>query len=193
MNKILVRGIDSKLSEFSCENYENFVEEYSEWTKIPREHLRISQCSRGVSEINPDFIVCVSLKVCGGKGGFGSLLRGQGMFARVDNFEACRDLNGRRIRHINDEIRLAQWKQKQAEKEEEERKKAEEKEEKVVVPAKRKTKADPNYKSAVDDCVKGVKSALAAGLKKKNDEPIKKAKIEEEDNEKDNKINDKSN
>lgn len=51
----------------------------------------------------------------GVKGGFASLLRGQGMIVRVNNFEACRDLNGRRIRHVNNEIRLAKWKKKKEE------------------------------------------------------------------------------
>lgn len=106
MDKILVRGVDSKLIEFDfCDD---FLHEYSRHTQIPLDNIRISQCSKPVVTINPKFILNISLKVCGGKGGFGSLLRGQGMIARVDNFEACRDLNGRRIRHVNDEIRLAE-------------------------------------------------------------------------------------
>ena len=40
----------------------------------------------------------------GGKGGFGSLLRSVKPKAQQDdNFEACRDLSGRRLRHINNE------------------------------------------------------------------------------------------
>ena len=49
----------------------------------------------------------------GGKGGFGSLLKQQGRKAgkKVSDFGACRDLNGRRLRHVNDEIRLRKFRQ----------------------------------------------------------------------------------
>jgi hypothetical protein len=52
----------------------------------------------------------------GGKGGFGTLLRGQskqaGARTTVD-FGACRDLSGRRLRHVNDEIKLRKWRELQ--------------------------------------------------------------------------------
>ena len=52
--------------------------------------------------------------VRGGKGGFGTLLRGQskqaGARTTVD-FGACRDLSGRRLRHVNDEIKLRRWRE----------------------------------------------------------------------------------
>lgn len=47
----------------------------------------------------------LSGRMLGGKGGFGSMLRAQGgrMNAqKTTNFEACRDLQGRRIRTVND-------------------------------------------------------------------------------------------
>ena len=43
-------------------------------------------------------------RLVGGKGGFGSMLRAIG--ARIEkttNHEACRDLNGRRMRDVNNE------------------------------------------------------------------------------------------
>ncbi|KAL3817104.1 hypothetical protein ACHAXA_009935 [Cyclostephanos tholiformis] len=53
----------------------------------------------------------------GGKGGFGTLLRGQskqaGARTTVD-FGACRDLSGRRLRHVNDEIKLRLWRDARA-------------------------------------------------------------------------------
>jgi len=52
------------------------------------------------------------LRICGGKGGFGSLLRGAPSRVgqkKTTNFEACRDLSGRRLRHVNNEKRLAEW------------------------------------------------------------------------------------
>jgi len=50
--------------------------------------------------------VRVSLRIVGGKGGFGSLLRGAPANPGVKkktNFEDSRDLSGRRIRHVNNE------------------------------------------------------------------------------------------
>lgn len=49
----------------------------------------------------------------GGKGGFGSLLRGAGTKAgqkKTNNFDACRDMSGRRLRHVNAEKKLEEWK-----------------------------------------------------------------------------------
>ncbi|XP_057463975.1 uncharacterized protein LOC130753848 [Actinidia eriantha] len=49
----------------------------------------------------------------GGKGGFGSLLRGAATKAgqkKTDNFDACRDMSGRRLRHVNVEKKLEEWK-----------------------------------------------------------------------------------
>ena len=43
-----------------------------------------------------------------GKGGFGTLLKGQSKQAGAKttlDFGACRDLSGRRLRHVNDEIK----------------------------------------------------------------------------------------
>ncbi|XVE73718.1 hypothetical protein DITRI_Ditri11bG0141200 [Diplodiscus trichospermus] len=55
----------------------------------------------------------LSLRLLGGKGGFGSLLRGAATKAgqkKTSNFEACRDMSGRRLRHVNAEKRLEEWK-----------------------------------------------------------------------------------
>src|SRR4051794_20552838 len=56
--------------------------------------------------------VCSSL--VGGKGGFGAMLRSQAKQkakTKTTDFGACRDLSGRRLRHINDEIILSKWKE----------------------------------------------------------------------------------
>lgn len=47
----------------------------------------------------------LSIRMIGGKGGFGSMLRAQGgrMNAQKStNFDACRDLQGRRVKDVND-------------------------------------------------------------------------------------------
>ena len=48
----------------------------------------------------------------GGKGGFGAMLRSMGKAGGANatrDFGACRDLSGRRLRHVNDEIALERW------------------------------------------------------------------------------------
>src|SRR3546814_3666542 len=52
-----------------------------------------------------------------GKGGFGAMLRTMGKTSGKEstNFGACRDLSGRRLRHVNDEIILKKWQEAQAE------------------------------------------------------------------------------
>lgn len=66
--------------------------------------------------------VTVVASVCGGKGGFGANLRGGpgGLKTKkTTNFDACRDLSGRRLRHAKAEERLREWAIKQAEREKE--------------------------------------------------------------------------
>lgn len=77
----------------------------------------------------------------GGKGGFGSLLRGSGKTAMTENEDACRDLSGRRLRLVNADKKLKDWadadkqrkETKQAAKEERDRAKAEQRAEDVQV------------------------------------------------------------
>jgi len=57
------------------------------------------------------------LRVAGGKGGFGSLLRASRSGATTTNFDACRDLSGRRIRHVNAERKLAEDQRREKERE----------------------------------------------------------------------------
>ncbi|KAI4468365.1 splicing factor sf3a-related [Holotrichia oblita] len=69
--------------------------------------------------IKPESIDII-LRTCGGKGGFGSMLRAIGaQIEKTTNREACRDLSGRRLRDINEEKRLKKWIAQQAEREKE--------------------------------------------------------------------------
>lgn len=57
-------------------------------------------------------VVHLLIRVRGGKGGFGSLLRGAATKAgqkKTNNFDACRDMSGRRLRHVNAEKKLEEW------------------------------------------------------------------------------------
>ncbi|KAI6702603.1 hypothetical protein NL676_011739 [Syzygium grande] len=60
----------------------------------------------------------LSLRLPGGKGGFGSLLRGAATKAgqkKTNNFDACRDMSGRRLRHVNAEKKLEEWRAEEEE------------------------------------------------------------------------------
>ena len=50
------------------------------------------------------YCIRVHVRVPGGKGGFGSMLRAIGaQIEKTTNREACRDLSGRRMRDVNNE------------------------------------------------------------------------------------------
>jgi hypothetical protein len=68
------------------------------------------------NNLNPNDIYSIRPLMLGGKGGFGSLLKGQPpVKKRTNNFDSCRDLSGRRIRHVNQEKMLQEWQKKKAE------------------------------------------------------------------------------
>ncbi|KAJ1688147.1 hypothetical protein LUZ63_019537 [Rhynchospora breviuscula] len=88
---------------------------------LPLQFLRLTSGTREVSDqtlisadgdyLFPSLSLLPSLR--GGKGGFGSLLRGAASKAgqkKTSNFDACRDMSGRRLRHVNAEKRLEEWK-----------------------------------------------------------------------------------
>ncbi|KAM5555629.1 hypothetical protein ABKV19_023515 [Rosa sericea] len=93
-----------------------------EITKIPLRHQRLLTGTRHLGD--DDSVISCSdaphhfptvhllLRLVGGKGGFGSLLRGAATKAgqkKTSNFDACRDMSGRRLRHVNAENKLQEW------------------------------------------------------------------------------------
>ncbi|XP_047055089.1 replication stress response regulator SDE2-like [Lolium rigidum] len=85
-------------------------------THIPPTSLRLVTGRRTISPtttlLAPFPSASTLLRLRGGKGGFGSLLRGAASKAgqkKTSNFDACRDINGRRLRHVNAERRLEEW------------------------------------------------------------------------------------
>jgi hypothetical protein len=112
------------------------------------------------------------LRLCGGKGGFGALLRGQGRDGKItDNFDAMRDLSGRRVRHVEAEKKLKQWEQESKERELEQlalkhmkdmaRQARKERDFQVNV-----EEVKREHKEAADRVVEAVHTALAEGLHK---------------------------
>ncbi|KAE9616039.1 hypothetical protein Lal_00017207 [Lupinus albus] len=100
-------------------------------TGIPPHHQRLLTGTRHFSDAetttttlscshnsNTFPTVHLLLRLNGGKGGFGSLLRGAATKAgqkKTDNFDACRDMSGRRLRHVNAEKRLQEWRETEEE------------------------------------------------------------------------------
>ncbi|KAG6663681.1 replication stress response regulator SDE2 [Carya illinoinensis] len=93
-----------------------------EITRIPSCHQRLLTGVHQISDEStiscPDDGVAIFptvnllLRLVGGKGGFGSLLRGAATKAgqkKTNNFDACRDMSGRRLRHVNAEKKLEEW------------------------------------------------------------------------------------
>jgi hypothetical protein len=79
-----------------------------------------AQSSLQHTGLSQDDTVSLLLRLKGGKGGFGALLRGQGRDGKVTtNYDACRDLNGKRIRLVNAEKKQAEWQAKAGERLEE--------------------------------------------------------------------------
>uniref|UniRef100_A0A1D1Y4G9 UPF0667 protein C1orf55 n=1 Tax=Anthurium amnicola TaxID=1678845 RepID=A0A1D1Y4G9_9ARAE len=86
--------------------------------------LQLQRLVSGCREIRDETLISASddgifpscsllLRLRGGKGGFGSLLRGAATKAgqkKTNNFDACRDMSGRRLRHVNAEKKLEEWK-----------------------------------------------------------------------------------
>lgn len=75
-----------------------------------RSVLHDSQVLEGLAEMAP---LRMMLSLQGGKGGFGALLRSTKAKAgqkKMDNNSACRDLNGRRLRHVQAEKKILEWK-----------------------------------------------------------------------------------
>jgi len=72
-------------------------------------------------------ITNLSVSVLGGKGGFGSMLRAQGgkmSSKKTTNVESCRDLQGRRLKTINDATKLVEYLNKESERKRKKRKKS---------------------------------------------------------------------
>ena len=62
----------------------------------------------------------VTATLSGGKGGFGTQLRTAARRGRqTTNFDACRDLSGRRLRAVNGERKIAEWEARKEEREKE--------------------------------------------------------------------------
>ncbi|XP_049900907.1 splicing regulator SDE2 [Epinephelus moara] len=103
-------------------------------------------------------------RLCGGKGGFGSMLRALGaQIEKTTNREACRDLSGRRLRDVNHEKEMAEWLKKQAEREaEKEQRRLERLQRKLSEP--KHQFSDPEYQQQCHDLSERLEDSVIKGL-----------------------------
>ncbi|KAF9961545.1 hypothetical protein BGZ65_010522, partial [Modicella reniformis] len=120
-------------------------------------------------------IKCFGLsgRLSGGKGGFGSMLRAQGgrmSSQKSTNTDACRDLSGRRIKTVNEAKKMAEYMQKEPERErakkESLKRKIEEKLELAERPTRKHRFEDSKFFDEAEEQVEEVKNAVAEAIKK---------------------------
>ncbi|XP_051551077.1 replication stress response regulator SDE2-like [Myxocyprinus asiaticus] len=106
----------------------------------------------------------VEPRLCGGKGGFGSMLRALGaQIEKTTNREACRDLSGRRLRDVNHEKEMAEWLKKQADREaEKEQRRLERIQRKLAEPKHYFT--DTNYEQQCHDLSERLEDSVLKGM-----------------------------
>ena len=93
------------------------------WNKLI-ENFRLVVCNKELkdnvllSTLNLNDIFNLKVRIVGGKGGFGATMRSQKpKNPMTTNFDACRDLSGRRLRNVNAIRQLEEWQKKKAEEE----------------------------------------------------------------------------
>ncbi|XP_067353132.1 splicing regulator SDE2 isoform X2 [Channa argus] len=112
-------------------------------------------------------------RLCGGKGGFGSMLRALGaQIEKTTNREACRDLSGRRLRDVNHEKEMAEWLKKQAEREaEKEQRRLERLQRKLSEPKHQFT--DPQFQQQCHDLSERLEDSVLKGLQASSSGQVK--------------------
>ncbi|KAJ3071228.1 hypothetical protein HDU98_005641 [Podochytrium sp. JEL0797] len=113
------------------------------------------------------------LRLRGGKGGFGSMLRAQGgkmASQKTTNFEACRDLSGRRLKTVNDAKKIADYKESEPERKRKLKEELKAKIEKgLKVPEAKKIRYDdPEFEETHEQVLDEVKDTVKKALQKKS-------------------------
>ncbi|XP_008065303.1 protein SDE2 homolog [Carlito syrichta] len=103
-------------------------------------------------------------RLCGGKGGFGSMLRALGaQIEKTTNREACRDLSGRRLRDVNHEKAMADWVKQQAEREaEKEQRRLERLQRKLAEP--KHCFTNPDYQQQCHEMAERLEDSVLKGM-----------------------------
>ncbi|XP_016105881.1 protein SDE2 homolog isoform X3 [Sinocyclocheilus grahami] len=137
--------------------------------------------SRRNASLQSGVVYRVEPRLCGGKGGFGSMLRALGaQIEKTTNREACRDLSGRRLRDVNHEKEMAEWLKKQADREaEKEQRRLERIQRKLAEPKHYFTDTDyekqcHDLSERLEDSVLKGMQASSSGLVKVDEGPSRK-------------------
>eukprot|EP00890_Picochlorum_soloecismus_P002379 jgi/Picsp_1/3141/NSC_05981-R1_protein len=104
--QLQVEGIDSNELEVSLFHGRHCL--------VP---AQLEQTTVGDAGLEHGTLLQTMLCIAGGKGGFGSNLRAAGKLKLVDNIDACRDLQGRRVRQKTALEKLEKWKEEEDERE----------------------------------------------------------------------------
>jgi hypothetical protein len=163
-----------------------FVE--SKEFELSRNGIKLTESS----SLSDGDCIQISPFTLGGKGGFGSLLRSFGKQITLStNKDACRDLTGRRMKHVNNEKRLKEFMEKQIamakEKEEKKKEKAlrrRQKLEQIESGGSNHVFLDPQYNQNREKINQDLEEALNKALKKeklKRKKPHDHAKSSKED------------
>ncbi len=121
--------------------------------------------------------------LAGGKGGFGSLLRSKKSTVKTTNFGACRDLSGRRLRHVEQERALAAWHAGAAQRELEKRRAQLEAAEARGAGAGERQFADPTFAQETVEFCDSVAEAVRKRVRGKDEEEEEEEDQEEEQEE----------
>ncbi|NXF33156.1 SDE2 regulator, partial [Nyctibius bracteatus] len=134
---------------------------------IPEESLYV-KCNGRLADdedvLQNGAVYSLEPRLCGGKGGFGSMLRALGaQIEKTTNREACRDLSGRRLRDVNHEKAMAEWVKQQAEREaEKEQRRLERLQRKLAEP--KHCFTDPDYEKQCREMAERLEDAVREGL-----------------------------
>jgi hypothetical protein len=118
--EVLIHFQETKTYSFlSHPTGKEIKESFSQQEKIPCHLFYLTLDGKILSDdelisLTSSLILRVIMKLLGGKGGFGSMLKSLAKKSggkKTTDFGACRDLSGRRLRHVNDEIILQKWKE----------------------------------------------------------------------------------
>ncbi|NWX50462.1 SDE2 regulator, partial [Steatornis caripensis] len=134
---------------------------------IPEENLYVKCNGRLVHDediLQNGAVYSLEPRLCGGKGGFGSMLRALGaQIEKTTNREACRDLSGRRLRDVNHEKAMAEWVKQQAEREaEKEQRRLERLQRKLAEPKHFFT--NPDYQQQCHEMAERLEDSVLKGL-----------------------------
>ncbi|XP_035177326.1 replication stress response regulator SDE2 [Oxyura jamaicensis] len=135
--------------------------------RIPEDSLYVKCNGRLANDddvLQNGVVYSVEPRLCGGKGGFGSMLRALGaQIEKTTNREACRDLSGRRLRDVNHEKAMAEWVKQQAEREaEKEQRRLERLQRKLAEP--KHYFINPDYQQQCHEMAERLEDSVLKGL-----------------------------